>query len=84
MSDMSFVSFLDLATSEDEDMNMSMTEGGLDALYDVFEHFSNGGNVHDFDYSKTGLNSPDEITAVLAVTWLDVQRYIRAKRNSDF
>lgn len=83
MSDVSFVGFLDLASNEDEDMNMSMTEEGLDALYDIFEHFSNGGTIHNFNNVKSGVLNADEVTAVLAVTWLDVQRFIQEKRKND-
>lgn len=80
-NDCTFAEFLRLASNPiDDEFNMSMTRDGLDNFYSILEHFSEGGTIHNFKFNDV-MRSEDEIRAVLAVGWLDVQRFIEYKEN---
>lgn len=53
------------------DDGYSITDEGLAALYDAFEHFAKGGTI--FNHPD---KAPHELQIMLAVTWKDVRDYV--------
>lgn len=78
----SFPDFLRIATNPSEPgMHMSHSRNGLDVLYDIMNGVCEGRTLEDVANS---LNfKVEEATAMLAVAWLDVQRYLEYKESID-
>lgn len=71
------ISFFEQGLMLEQDDPSTITQEGMGVIFDLFKHFSEGGNVDDFE-ALSGV----EACAMLSVAYADLLRHQEQKRNN--